>query len=85
MTLPSERKLAEPPRDCRRHSPLRGWGARDRAVRMVFVHGHPVGPCEQRPFGRLFYTPYWTTFELPAIDMKVASVGILDQIVTGLR
>jgi hypothetical protein len=30
-------------------------------------------------------TPYWTTFELPAIDMKAASVGILDQIVAGLR
>jgi hypothetical protein len=30
-------------------------------------------------------TPYWTTFELPAIDMKVSSVGTLDQIVAGLR
>jgi len=30
-------------------------------------------------------TPYWTTFELPAIDMKAASVGILDQMVAGLR
>jgi hypothetical protein len=37
------------------------------------------------PFGRLFYTPYWITFELPAIDMKAASVGILDQIAAGLR
>jgi len=46
---------------------------------------HPVGPREQSPFRRLFYTPYWTTFELPAIDMKAASVGILDQIVAGLR
>jgi hypothetical protein len=33
----------------------------------------------------LCYTPYWTTFELPPIDMKAASVGILDQIATGLR
>jgi hypothetical protein len=64
---------------------LRGWGARDRAVRMVFAHGHPVGPHEQRPFRRLFYTPYWITLELPAIDMKVASVALLDQIATGLR
>ena len=30
-------------------------------------------------------TPYWTTFELPAIDMKAASVGLLDQIVAGSR
>ena len=52
---------------------------------MVPVHGHPVGPREQRPFGRLFYTPYWITFELPAIDVKAASVGILDQIVARLR
>jgi len=25
-------------------------------------------------------TPYWTTFELRSIDMKVASVGVLGQI-----
>ena len=43
--------------------------------------GHPVGSREQRPFGRLFCTPYWTTFELLSIDMKAASVGILDQMV----
>jgi hypothetical protein len=30
-------------------------------------------------------TPYWITFELPSIDMKAASVGILDQTVAGLR
>jgi hypothetical protein len=36
-------------------------------------------------FARDFYTPYWTTFELPSIDMKDASVGLLDQIVAGLR
>ena len=30
-------------------------------------------------------TPYWTTFELPAIDVKAASVGLLDQLVAGLR
>jgi hypothetical protein len=47
--------------------------------------GHPVGPREQRSFGRIFYTPYWTTFELPPIDVKAASVGLLDQIVAGLR
>ena len=35
----------------------------------------------QRPFGRLFYTPYWTTFEFPAIDMKAASVSTLGQMV----
>jgi len=35
-------------------------------------------------FRRLFYTPYWITFELPSIDMKAASVGLLDQIVAGL-
>jgi len=52
---------------------------------VVSEHGHPVGPREKRPFRRLCYTPYWTTFELPAIDMKVASVGILDQIAAGLR
>jgi hypothetical protein len=50
---------------------------------MVFVHGHPVGPHEQRPFRRLFYTPYWTTFELPEIDTKAALVGIFDQIAAG--
>jgi hypothetical protein len=54
---------------------------RERAVRTVFECERPVGPREQRPFGRLFCTPYWTTFELPAIDMKAASVGILGQIV----
>jgi hypothetical protein len=30
-------------------------------------------------------TPYWTTFELSAIDMKVASIGLLDQIAAGVR
>jgi hypothetical protein len=30
-------------------------------------------------------TPYWTTFELPLIDMKAALVGTVDQIVAGLR
>jgi hypothetical protein len=30
-------------------------------------------------------TPYWTTFELSAIDVKAASVGLLDHIVAGLR
>ena len=52
---------------------------------MVSEHGHPVGPREQMAFRRLFYTPYWITFELPAIDMKAASVGIVDQIVARLR
>ena len=47
--------------------------------------GCPVGSRKQTLFGRLFYTPYWTTFELPPVDMKAASVGILDQMVTGLR
>jgi len=46
---------------------------------------YPVGSHEQRPFARPFYTPYWTTFELAAIDMKAASIGMLDQIATGLR
>jgi hypothetical protein len=32
----------------------------------------------------LFYTPYWTTFELLASDMKSALVGILDQIAAGV-
>jgi len=64
-----------------RHSPE----VRERAVRMVSEHGHPVGPREQRPFARHFYTPYWTTFELRSIEMKAASVGLLDQIVAGLR
>jgi hypothetical protein len=36
-------------------------------------------------FRRIFYTPYWTTFELRSIEMKAASVGLLDQIVIGLR
>lgn len=40
--------------------------------------GNPTGPLSTG-------TPYWTTFELPAIDMKVSSVGTLDQIVAGLR
>jgi len=57
----------------------------ERAVRMVIGHEHPVGSRKTTPFRRLFYTPYWTTFELSPIDMKVASVGLLDQIVTGLR
>jgi len=46
---------------------------------------HPVGSREQRRCRKLFYTPYWITFELPAIDMNAASVGILGQIATGLR
>jgi hypothetical protein len=58
---------------------------RERAVRMVSEQGCPVGPREKRPFGRPFYTPYWTTFELPSIDTNAASVGILDQIAAGLR
>jgi len=52
---------------------------------MVFECERPVGPREKSPFGRHFYTPYWTTFELRSIDVKAASVGILDQIVAGLR
>jgi hypothetical protein len=86
--------LPEPPRDCRRHSSLSGRvharpsrcspEVRERAVWMVFECERFVGPRKQTLFGRLFYTPYWTTFELPAIDTKVASVGILDQIATGL-
>jgi hypothetical protein len=58
---------------------------RRRAVWMAFRCERPVGPVEQRPYGRLFYTPYWATSELPPIDMKSASVGILDQIAAGLR
>ena len=45
----------------------------------------PVRPREQGPFRRILYTPYWTTFELPLIDMKAASIGILGQIAAGLR
>jgi len=52
---------------------------------MVSECERPVGSREQTPFSRFFYSPYWTTFELPAIDMKAASVGILDQILAGLR
>jgi hypothetical protein len=29
--------------------------------------------------------PHWIPLELPAIDMKAASVGILDQVVAGLK
>jgi len=53
--------------------------------RDLMPRGGPVRPREQTPYGRLFYTPYWTTFELPTIDMKAASVGILDQTVARLR
>jgi hypothetical protein len=52
---------------------------------MVSEHGYPVRSREQRPCGKVFYTSYWITFELPPIDMKAASVGSLDQIVAGLR
>ena len=45
----------------------------------------PVRPRVESCFRRLFHTPYWTTFELPAIDMNAASVGIVDQIVAGRR
>jgi hypothetical protein len=58
---------------------------RERAVRIVSEHGHPVGLRAERPFRRLFYTPYWTTSELPAIDMKASSVGLLDHIGAELR
>jgi hypothetical protein len=37
------------------------------------THAHPAS------------TPYWTTFELPAIDMKAASVGVSTQIAAGHR
>jgi hypothetical protein len=37
------------------------------------THAHPAS------------TPYWITFELPAIDMSAASVGLLNQVVAGLR
>jgi hypothetical protein len=37
------------------------------------THAHPAS------------TPYWITFELRSIDVKAASVGILDQMVAGLR
>ena len=30
-------------------------------------------------------TPYWTTFELPTIDMKAVSVGVLGQVIVGVR
>ena len=53
------------------------WAVQDRL--------HTSYRIEQKPFKRLFYTPYWTTFELVAIDVKAASVGILDQIVARLR
>jgi hypothetical protein len=54
---------------------------RERAVRMVFECERPVGPHEQKLSRRLFYTPYWTTFELPAIDIKAELIGILDRVV----
>jgi len=47
--------------------------------------GHPVGSREESCFRRLFYTPYWITFELPTIDMKAAAAGILNQIVAAFR
>ena len=53
------------------------WAVQDRL--------HTSYRIEQKPFRRLFYTPYWTTFELPATDMKASSIGLLDQIVAGLR
>jgi hypothetical protein len=36
------------------------------------AHAHPAS------------TPYWTTFELSAIDMKAESIGILDHVVANL-
>jgi hypothetical protein len=70
---------------------LRGWGhgkseqALPRGAGTsgadVVEYERPVGSREERPFARLFYTPYWTTFELLAIDMKTASVGTLHQVV----
>jgi len=76
-------------------APMRMLGTReetrgDRPARATTSAGRllgerPVGSREQTPFARLFYTPYWTTFELPPIDMKVASIGILGPIVAGLR
>jgi hypothetical protein len=35
--------------------------------------GRPVGPHEQRLFGRLSYVPCWTTLELPAIREPIPS------------
>jgi hypothetical protein len=58
---------------------------RERAVRMVFECERPVGPVENSPLKTAFYMSHWTTLELPPIDMEVASVGIVDRIVAGLR
>jgi hypothetical protein len=71
---------------CRLRGPLGDYSvARCCAPRVLALGGPPVGSREQDPFRRTLYTPYWTTFELTAIDMKAASVGILDQVVAGLR
>jgi hypothetical protein len=51
---------------------------------MVSECERPVGSREQMAFRRIFYTPYWTTFELRSIYVEAASVGILGQIVGGL-
>ena len=61
---------------------LDSLGVRSRELRQALTAesrsgtGTPAHPAS---------TPYWTTFELPLIDVKAASVGILDQIVAGLR
>jgi hypothetical protein len=61
---------------------LDSLGVRLRELRQALTAGsrsgmgtdaHPASP------------PYWTTFELPAIDQKATSVGLLDQRVAGVR
>jgi hypothetical protein len=45
----------------------------------------PISPFGERAVSSETNTPYWTTFELPLIEMKAASVGILEQAIAGLR
>ena len=63
-----------------------GWGVLPfgRAKLQRLLTGQEKSQCGPGR-ARIVFTPYWTTFELPAIDMKAACVGALDQTVAGLR
>jgi len=63
-----------------------GWGvsAFGRAKLQRLLTGQERSQCGPGR-ARIVFTPYWTTFELPATDMRGVPAGILDQKVAGLK
>jgi hypothetical protein len=78
----SRRLFYTPDRTRNLGCPLDSLGVRVRELRQALTAGSRSGMgTHANPAS----TPYWITFELPAIDMSAASVGLLNQVVAGLR